>query len=149
MYRWCTLNCEYLHKFSKKCKMTLCHFQGLEGKGIHEKNPEAKNLVTLSLLLYTVYIKISCAKGGSFLLLELVSSGMQLELAKAAGGGGAKTSGWLPNVPQNTFSCVRCQSSLCYENANKIPILYNIILCSIQDSKTLFDNVPNQKLRIT
>ncbi len=35
--------------FRKKFKMTLLLFSGARGKVIHEKKPEAKNLVTLSL----------------------------------------------------------------------------------------------------
>ncbi len=49
-WRWCTLICEYLHEFSKKFEMTLCYFQGLGGRWFMKKKPEAKNLVTLSLL---------------------------------------------------------------------------------------------------
>jgi hypothetical protein len=36
-------------EFSKKFEMTLMFFSGAWGKVIHEKKPEAKNLVTLSL----------------------------------------------------------------------------------------------------
>jgi hypothetical protein len=38
-----------LREFSKKLKMTLMLFSGAWGKMIHEKKPEANNLVTLSL----------------------------------------------------------------------------------------------------
>jgi hypothetical protein len=48
-FLWYTLTCEYLSEFSKKFEMTLMLFSGAWGKVIHEKKPEAKNLVTLSL----------------------------------------------------------------------------------------------------
>ncbi len=43
------LTCEYLREFSKKIEMILKLLSGTWGKVIHEKKPEAKNLVTLSL----------------------------------------------------------------------------------------------------
>ncbi len=46
--RWCTLTCEYLREFSKNFEMNLMLLSGAWGKVIHEKKPEAKNLVTLS-----------------------------------------------------------------------------------------------------
>ncbi len=48
-HRWCTLTCEYLREFSKKFEMILMLLPEAWGKAIHEKKPEAKNLVTLSL----------------------------------------------------------------------------------------------------
>ncbi len=48
-YRWCTFTCEYLREFSKKFETVLMEYSGAGGKLIHEKKPEAKNLVTLSL----------------------------------------------------------------------------------------------------
>ncbi len=48
-HRWCTLTCEYLREFLKKFEMILRLLSGTWGKVIHEKKPEAKNLVTLSL----------------------------------------------------------------------------------------------------
>ncbi len=45
--RWCTLTCRYLCDFLKKFKMTIILFSGAWGKIIHEKEPEAKNLVPL------------------------------------------------------------------------------------------------------
>ncbi len=44
-----TLTCEYLREFSKKFETVLMGYSGAGGKLIHEKKPEAKNLVTLSL----------------------------------------------------------------------------------------------------
>jgi hypothetical protein len=41
------LTCEYLREFSKKFEMTLMLFSGAWEKVIHEKKPEAKNLVSL------------------------------------------------------------------------------------------------------
>jgi hypothetical protein len=43
------LTCEYLSEFSKKFETVLLGYSGAGGKLIHEKKPEAKNLVTLSL----------------------------------------------------------------------------------------------------
>jgi hypothetical protein len=48
-YRCCTLTCKYLRKFLKKFETTLLEYSGAGGKLIHEKKPEAKKLVTLSL----------------------------------------------------------------------------------------------------
>ncbi len=48
-YRCCTLTCKYLREFLKKFKTTLMGYSGAGGKLIHEKKPEAKKLVTLSL----------------------------------------------------------------------------------------------------
>ncbi len=47
----CILASEYLREFSEKFKMTIMLFSGAWRKMFHEKKPEAKNLVTLSLLL--------------------------------------------------------------------------------------------------
>ncbi len=44
-HRWQILSCKYLRKFSKKFETAL----GARGKLFHEKNLEAKNLLTLSL----------------------------------------------------------------------------------------------------
>ncbi len=44
-----TLTCEYLRGFLKKFEMTLMLLSETWGKMIHDKKPEAKNLVTLSL----------------------------------------------------------------------------------------------------
>ena len=44
-----TTGVEYLREFSKKFKPVLMGYSGAGGKLIHEKKPEAKNLVTLSL----------------------------------------------------------------------------------------------------
>ena len=43
------VNLEPLRKFSKKFEMALMVYSGAWGKLIHEKKPEAKNLVTLFL----------------------------------------------------------------------------------------------------
>ncbi len=48
-YRWSTLSCEYLREFSKKFETALMVHSGAWRKLIHEKKPESKNLVTLSL----------------------------------------------------------------------------------------------------
>jgi hypothetical protein len=45
----CTLTCEYLQEYLNKFEMTQMLFARSSGKMIHEKKPEAKNLVTLSL----------------------------------------------------------------------------------------------------
>ncbi len=44
-HRWQTLSCEYLREFSKKFETVLMEYSGAGGKLIHEKKPEAKNLV--------------------------------------------------------------------------------------------------------
>jgi hypothetical protein len=44
-----TLTFEDLREFSKKFKTVLIGYSGAEGKLIHEKKTEAKNLMTLSL----------------------------------------------------------------------------------------------------
>jgi hypothetical protein len=44
-----SLTCEYLCEFLKKFETVLMGYSGAGGKLIHEKKPEAKNLVTLSL----------------------------------------------------------------------------------------------------
>ncbi len=41
-YRWCTLTCEYLRKFSKKFKTVLMGYSGAGWKLIHEKNQKQK-----------------------------------------------------------------------------------------------------------
>ncbi len=51
-YRWCTLTCDYLREFSKTFETVLMEYSGAGGKLIHEKKSEAKNLVTLPLLIY-------------------------------------------------------------------------------------------------
>ncbi len=43
------MTCDYLRKFSKKFETVLMQYSGAGGKLIHQKKPEAKNLVTLSL----------------------------------------------------------------------------------------------------
>ncbi len=40
---------EYLHEFSNKFETVLMEYSGDGEKLIHEKKPEAKNLLTLSL----------------------------------------------------------------------------------------------------
>ncbi len=47
--RWCTLICEYFSEFSNKFKTALMGYSGAWGKLIHEKKPEVKNLLPLSL----------------------------------------------------------------------------------------------------
>jgi hypothetical protein len=47
--QWCTLTCKYLREFSKKISLVLMGYSAAGEKLIHEKKPEAKNLVTLSL----------------------------------------------------------------------------------------------------
>ncbi len=47
--RWCTLNCEYLREFSKKIETALMVYSRAWGKLIHEKKPEAENLLALFL----------------------------------------------------------------------------------------------------
>ncbi len=42
-YRWCTLTCEYLRKFSKKFETVLLGYSGAGGKLIHEKNQRQKS----------------------------------------------------------------------------------------------------------
>ncbi len=46
IYQWCTLNCQYLHDFSKKFEMTLMLLSGVWGKMIHEKNVKQKTTTT-------------------------------------------------------------------------------------------------------
>ncbi len=42
LYRWSTLSCEYLRKFSKKFETALMVYSGAWGKLIHEKNQRQK-----------------------------------------------------------------------------------------------------------
>ncbi len=48
-HRWCTLTCEYLHAFLKKIQNDPSVIFGGLGGDDFWKNPEAKNLVALSL----------------------------------------------------------------------------------------------------
>ncbi len=42
--RWCTMTCEYLHKFLKKFETVLMGYSGAGGKLIHGKNQKQKIL---------------------------------------------------------------------------------------------------------
>jgi hypothetical protein len=48
-HRWQTLSCEYLREYSKKFETVFMEYSGAGGETDSWKQPEAKNLVTLSL----------------------------------------------------------------------------------------------------
>jgi hypothetical protein len=49
LHRWCTLSCEYLHKFTQKLETGQEVYSGAWGKLIHEKNLKLKSCGTVPL----------------------------------------------------------------------------------------------------